>query len=305
MNRPATPAGPYLSELADGVFGYVQPPGGWCVSNAGVITGGQSVVLVDTLATTARTAALRSVVAGLCRGPVRTVVNTHFHGDHTFGNSQFPDATFIGHRLLRTSMTTAGTALTQLWPEVDWGEIEIMPPAIVFDDRLTLYAGERELQLIHFGPAYTTNDVVVWLPAERVLFAGDIVLSGCTPFVLMGSVRGSLAAIEQMAGLNPDVILCGHGAPAGPDVFEANARYLRWLTDIAGQGIDARLTPLQLAREIELGEFAELLDAERLVANLRRAYAELGGAAPGVELDVMAAFAEMVELTGGLPVCAA
>lgn len=290
---------PYLVEVAGGVFGYVQPHGGWCVSNAGVITGGGQVAVVDTTATAARAQALRDTVSRLGAGEVRTLVNTHFHGDHTFGNQFFAAASIIGHRLAREEMIAAGFGLTNLWPDVDWGELRLTPPTVVFDTAMTVHLGDRRIDLIHVGPAHTTNDVVVWLPAERVLFTGDVVLSGATPFTLMGSVSGSLGAVERLAALRPDVVVTGHGAVCGAEVFAANAAYLRWLTDLAATGHSAGLAPLGVARECDLGEFADLLDAERIVGNLHRAYAELDGAAPGAPIDVVAAMGEIFEFNGG------
>ncbi len=295
--RPA----PELVELAPQVYGYVQPDGGWCVSNAGVLTGAGGVTVIDTLATASRATALRERVAALDAGPVRTVVNTHFHGDHTFGNQFFPGAALIGHRRLREEMLAAGLSLTNLWPDVEWGELQVTPPTILLEDRLTIYTGELELQLLHLGPAHTTNDVVGWVPEHRVLFAGDILMSGCTPFVLMGSLAGSLLAIDQLRALEPQTVLCGHGAVAGPEVLEANARYLRWLTVLAAQGKASGLAPLELARDAELGEFADWLDSTRLVANLHRAYAELDGLAAGAPIDVLGAFGDIMALSGGRP----
>ncbi|MGI8664793.1 MAG: MBL fold metallo-hydrolase [Jatrophihabitans sp.] len=297
---------PYLQEIADGVFGYVQPLGGWCVSNAGVIANGGEVAIIDTLSTAGRARAMLDTVAGLDAGPVRTVVNTHFHGDHTFGNQFFDQATIIGHRLIRPEMLAAGLSLTMLWPDVEWGELQVTPPSVLFDDTMTLYVGDRQVELIHVGPAHTTNDVVAWLPEERVLFAGDVVLAGCTPFNLMGSVSGSLRAVQRLAELQPRTVLCGHGAVSGPEVFTETTDYLQWLDTIARAGRAAGLAPLELARQTDLGEFAGLLDSERIVGNLHRVYAELDGAAPGAILDVMTIFGEIIEFNGGRPpACAA
>ncbi len=300
---PGRPGGgePYLVEIADGVFGYVQPQGGWCVSNAGVITGGGEVAVIDTLATSARALALLDRVARLGAGPVRSVINTHFHGDHTFGNQFFEDATIIGHRLIRPEMLAAGFGLTMLWPEVEWGELQLTLPTVLFDSTMTLYVGSRRVELIHVGPAHTTNDIVVWLPRERVLFAGDVVLSGCTPFNLMGSISGSLRALRRLEELRPSTVVCGHGTVCGPEVFGATRDYLRWLQALALAGHQAGLAPLELARQTDLGEFAGLLDSERIVGNLHRAYAEIEGAEPGAALDVIAIFGQIIEFNGGRP----
>ncbi|MFE6820792.1 MBL fold metallo-hydrolase, partial [Streptomyces sp. NPDC057675] len=87
-SAPAAPPGPpRTEELAPGVYAYIQPDGGWCVSNSGVLIGDDGVTVVDTTATEDRARALRAAVGALSPAPVRLVVNTHFHGDHTFGNA--------------------------------------------------------------------------------------------------------------------------------------------------------------------------------------------------------------------------
>jgi cyclase len=140
----------------------------------------------------------------------------------------------------------------------------------------------------------------VWLPEERVLFAGDVVLPGCTPFVLMGSVAGSLATLELMRKLEPRTVVGGHGPVSGPEALTQTEEYFRWLTERATEGRAAGLTPLQLAREAGPGPFGDLRDPERLVANLHRAYAELAGEALGSALDVVSVFGEMIEYNGGV-----
>jgi cyclase len=302
MSLSPTRAAPALTEIAAGVHAYVQPDGGWCVNNAGVLVGADGVVVIDTVATRSRAQRLRDTVEGLGAGPVHTVVNTHSHGDHTFGNGVFgPSATVVAHTLARAEMADAGLGLTALWPDVDWGDIRLRLPVVTFDDRLTLHVGERRVELVHVGPAHTTNDVVAWLPDDRVLFAGDVVLSGCTPFHLMGSVRGTLRALARLRALGPDVVVCGHGALCGAEVFDRTESYLHRVQELARDGVRGGLTPLEVAREVDLAEFGELLDGERIVGNLHRAYAELRGDPLGAPLNVAAVFAEMVRFNGGRP----
>ncbi|MGG7569587.1 MBL fold metallo-hydrolase [Streptomyces sirii] len=306
MENPTESAS--LTEVADDVYAYVQPPGGWCVSNAGVVAGGDGALVVDTLATQRRAERLRASVDALGIGPRRTVVNTHHHGDHTFNNHVFGAAAeVIAHERAVAELDETGLALTALWPDVEWGDVRVARPTLTFADRIALRVGEQHMEVFHIGPAHTTNDIVVWLPGPRVLFAGDVVLSGCTPFALMGSVSGSLAAIERLRGLGARTVVCGHGPVAGPEVFEENAAYLRRVQDIAATGTAEGWSPLRAAREAGPGEFGRWLDPERLVGNLHRAYAELTpGATPGAALDVPPVFGEMVAYNGGkLPGCAA
>ncbi|WP_328731029.1 MBL fold metallo-hydrolase [Streptomyces caniferus] len=301
--RPSAGA-PALRELADGVFVYEQPDGGWCLNNAGVITGGGRCVLVDTVATRARAERLRDEVARVAPGGPDTVVNTHFHGDHVFGNSLFtPRATVIAHEGTRSDMAESGLGLCRLWPDVDWGEVALALPDLTFTERLTLRAGELRIELLHVGPAHTANDVVVWVPEHRVLFTGDVVWSQVTPYVLMGSVSGSLRALERLRALGPRTVVPGHGPVGGPEVLDATEDYLRWLAQSARDGLRAGRTPLETARATDLGRFAGLVDPERLVGNLHRAHAEATGLAPGARIDVAASFQEMVAYLGHLPAC--
>lgn len=284
-----------VTEVADGVHAYVQPDGGWCLNNAGIITDGGHSTLVDTAATEARARRLRETALRLAPRPPRALVNTHFHGDHTFGNFVFPEALVVGHEQTRTLVEAAGLHLTGLWPDVCWGDIEVRPPDLTFRDRTTLHTGSVEAELIHLGPAaHTTDDTVVWLPGRRVLFTGDIVMNGATPFCAMGSVTGSLRALERLRALGPAVVVPGHGPVGGAELLDADEGYFRFLQDLARQGVAAGLTPLELAREADLGPYTGLLDSERLVPNLHRAYAEERGLPEGFPLDIGALFDEMV-----------
>ncbi|HZM78199.1 MAG TPA: MBL fold metallo-hydrolase [Candidatus Limnocylindrales bacterium] len=295
---------PETRQLAEGVYAYVQPDGGWCVSNAGIIVGDEATVLVDTAATERRTRLLAEQVARVSPQPPDVLINTHFHGDHVFGNSVFsPRATIVAHELTRVEMLEAGHGLRNLWPDVDWGDTPITPPTITFRDAITVFAGQLRLEVIHVGPAHTTNDSVIWVPDKRILFAGDVLMSGVTPFCLMGSLAGSLRAIDRLRALDPEIIVPGHGHVGGKELLEQNESYLLWLQQLATDGVRSGLSVLDLAAESPLGEFAELLDPERLVGNLHRAYAEQMGQPLGAPLDVLKAFQDMVAHHGRLPDC--
>lgn len=298
-----------LHEVAEGIHAFLQPPGSWCLSNAGVIAGPTGLLLVDTAATRPRAEALRTATEGLRRGPVRTVVNTHSHGDHVFGNCVFaPPATIIAHELAGPEMAAAGMGLRTLWPDVEWGELTLRFPTVTFGRSMTLLLGDRVVELHHVGPAHSTNDIVAWIPDARVLFAGDVVLPGCTPFCLMGSVRGAIAALDRLRGFGAATVVGGHGRISGPEVFDETERYLRRILDLAGAGVADGSTPLQVARRHGPGDFGELLDPERLVGNLHRAFLEVGRPELplGAEIDVFAVFEEMIEFNGGrVPTCLA
>ncbi|HXQ90802.1 MAG TPA: MBL fold metallo-hydrolase [Acidimicrobiales bacterium] len=303
---------PQTVEVAEGVYAYVQPDGGWWINNTGFVLGEDSVLCIDSCATERRTRAFLDAVAQQqrhrhrARGPrpgARMLVNTHHHGDHTNGNCLFPKATVIGHHLCREAIAAQGILRPDgLWEPVQWGDLEPAPPFVTFERRLDVFVDDLLVELHHFGTAaHTTNDVVAWIPEHRVLFTGDLIFNNGTPFVLMGSVAGSLVALDCVMELDPQVIVPGHGDVCGPEVIDVVGEYLRFLQATAYEAHDAGITPLEAARQTDLGPFAGLAHPERLAGNLHRAMAECEGARPGAPIDLLAAFADMVALNGGEP----
>jgi cyclase len=295
-----------LIEVLPGVHAWVQPDGSWWVNNAGAIVGEDGVLVIDTCATADRTRrfldALDAATGGL---PVRMAVNTHQHGDHTYGNSLLPATTVLfGHTLMREALRIDPLidGCPPMWsPVPDWGPVERRLPDVAVEDSQTLYVGERQIRLLHPGglPAHTKGDLIAWLPEESLLFSGDLVFAGITPLALMGSVPGALAAIDWLEGFAPSILVPGHGPVLrGADVarvLEDQRRYFRFVLEAAERGITRGLEPLEAARETDLGEFADWPDAERLVFNLHRIYADREGRDP----DLVTALKDAVTWLGG------
>ncbi len=299
------PGRPEVAEVSPGVYAYIQPDGTWWINNTGFLVGPQGVISIDSCSTERRTRAYVRAIAEVSKAPVRAVVNTHHHGDHTFGNCLFPAAAIIGHEQARAEAIAFGPPRElPFWDGPEWGNLTLDPPFITFADQLALHAGDLRAEVRHVGiAAHTTNDSIVWIPERSVLFCGDLVFNGGTPFVLMGSVAGTITVLEQViAPLGARTVVPGHGPVfdgAGP--VESTLAYLRFVQETAAAGRAAGLTPLDAARHADLGEFAAWPDAERIAGNLHRAYAELDGVPPGGPIDIMAALADMVAWNGGRP----
>lgn len=295
---------PTIEEVSAGIFAYIQLDGSWFLNNAGCIAGSRSATVIDATGTEARARAWRAAVTSVTRNPVTALVNTHHHADHTNGNFMFAPATaIVGHELCREEIIRTGQFPRQspLFPGTDFGDCPPAPPTITFRDRLSLYVDDLEVQLEYVGPAHTTNDVIAWIPSRRVVFSGDVLFNGGTPFMMFGSLAGSFEALDRIEALGADVIVPGHGPVAGPDLIGRVRAYLEFIRDNARRGFEAGIEPAELARELDLGPFAELSDSERLVPNLHRAYLELRGGARGAPLDLQRMFQEMVAYNGGQP----
>jgi cyclase len=291
---------PAIEEVGANAFAYVQLDGSWGLNNCGFLTGSRGVTVIDTCFTERRTRAFVDAIATISDRPLRTLVNTHHHGDHTHGNYLLPAATVIAHDRCRDELLAAGHAATGLFPGVEWGDIEVRAPCVTFADQLNVFVDDVHVELVFMGPAHTTNDVVAWLPEQRLLYAGDLIFNGGTPFVVMGSVAGSLVALDRLRVLDPDVVVPGHGRVCGKEAIEKQAAYLRFVQDTARAGFDAGTPPLELALATDLGEFGALLDPERIVGNLYRAYSELRGEPLGAPIDPQA-YLDMITFNGGRP----
>lgn len=301
----ATMPPPEMHEVDRGVYAYVQLDGSWGLNNPGVVVGSRYAIVIDTLFTEARNRAFRDELGRIATVPITTLVNTHHHGDHTWGNALYPEATIIGHELCRTETIETGLSIQPNFPGVDFGHIDVTPAFATFTDRLNLYVDDLKLELHFVGPAHTTNDSVVWLPERKILFAGDVTFNGGTPFFVQGSLAGHIAAVERLKQFGAERIIPGHGAVCGPEALDVMLDYLRFVERLAKEAFDAGVTPLEAARAADLGRFAEIPESERIVANLHRAYSELRGEPLGTPMSLTSVFPEMVEFNGGPIRCCA
>jgi cyclase len=303
-----------LREVGDGLYAYLQPHGGWGWSNSGLIVDGEQTLLVDTLfdlrLTEQMLREMRRAVPAAAR--IDTLVNTHANGDHCYGNQLVGDAMIVASERTAQEMSelppATMAALIEQAPQLgELGEfflrcfgafefdgIELTLPRRTFSEELTLHVGARELRLIEVGPAHTRGDTLVHLPAERVLFTGDILFSGAHPIAWAGPVSNWIAACDQIAALDPAVIVPGHGALAElAQVAELKA-YFEYLYEQARVHYEAGETPLQAARGMRLDRWADWRESERLVVNVANIYSELDDKRE--PLDALTAFQQMAEL---------
>jgi cyclase len=293
-----------IAEVSEGVYAYIQPDGSWYLNNTGFLTSAHGVISIDATSTERRTRAYLDAIATVTSQPVRTLVNTHHHGDHTYGNCLFTGATIVAHERCRDEVLAFGPpANTGIFTDVEWGNLPVTPPFLTYDTGVTLWSGDLRCDVRYVGtPAHTTNDSIIHIPDRSVLFAGDLLFNGGTPFLLLGSIAGAIEVLEQVVRpLGAATIVPGHGPVCGPEVIDDVLGYLHFIQDLARDGKAAGLSPLDAARRADLGAYARLTDAERVVGNLHRAYLELAGGDRGAPIDIIAALRDMVAYNGGRP----
>ncbi len=310
-----------LHEVADGVWAYLQPDGGWGWSNAGLVTGDSTSLLVDTLFDLRLTGemleAMRRVTTAAER--IDTVVNTHANGDHCYGNALVTDADIVASArcaeemvqlpasamagVVRAAPTlgAAGEFLARIFAPFSFDDIETALPTTTFDGRLDLSVADRAVTLLEVGPAHTAGDVVVHLPDDGVVFTGDILFHGAHPIVWAGPVANWIAACDRVLELDASVIVPGHGPLAAPSAMADLKGYFEFLTIEARLRRDAGMSPLEAAQDIDLGPYAGWREGERVVANVRALYRDFGDESPADVVTVMGEMAFLAELRDGTP----
>ncbi len=295
-----------LHEVADRVWAYLQPDGGWGWSNAGLVVDGEDALLVDTLFDLRLTAemleAMRPVTG---TGGIGTVVNTHANGDHCFGNALLRDADIVASArcaeemehlppstlaaMLHAAPTLgdAGAFVSRIFAPFDFEDIPLTLPTKTFESQLDLRVGDRRIRLIEVGPAHTAGDVVAFLPNDGVVFTGDILFHGGHPIVWAGPVANWITACDRILELAPSVVVPGHGPLATPAAVAELKEYFEFLTREARLRFEAGLTPMEAARDIDLGPYSGWTEAERLVANLHALYRDFGSDLPADALTLM------------------
>jgi glyoxylase-like metal-dependent hydrolase (beta-lactamase superfamily II) len=291
-----------LHELGDGLFAYLQPDGGWGWSNAGLIDGGGTSLLVDTLfdlrLTREMLEAMRPVTDA---SPIGQAMNTHGNGDHCFGNQLLAQGVPIFASAAATAdMQAAPPHLLHvlfnqldLGPEFDafaartmrrfeFDTIDQRLPDHTFHQGAQLRVGDRPVQLIELGPAHTAGDAIAWVPDAATVFSGDILFIEGTPIVWAGPVSNWLSACERILELDARTIVPGHGPVTDNSGVRDVQRYLNYVRDQARQRFDAGMEAETAADDIDISDFRDWGDPERIAANVAVLYREFDSSLPEV-----------------------
>ncbi len=194
---------------------------------------------------------------GITDKPVRFVINTHFHGDHTGGNLPFANtgSTVIAHDNVRKRLESGGIAgnggsVKMDNPPAPKGAL----PIITFEHDVTVHLNGEDIQALHFPAGHTDGDAVIFFPKNNVVHMGDDFVRYGFPFIDVssgGSVQGMIAAMQKVAGELPaDVkVIPGHGALANLDDVRAFVKMLKETSAAVQKGIEEHKTVVQMQQE--------------------------------------------------------
>jgi len=178
---------------------------------AGVITGPQWAVVIDTLALPDEAVEMRSYVEETLGVPVRYVINTHYHADHAWGNCFFPGATVISHALSRTIMLEKGAPSLEAVKKQNplFKQVKLVEPHMTFSEgQMTMRVGKKTLTLSPM-PGHSIDGISVLVEEDKVLFAGDAFMP--IPYVVDGDPDTLAASIKTIGKMGLENIIQGHG----------------------------------------------------------------------------------------------
>lgn len=237
-----------IEKIADGVFAVFHRTGGWAISNSGIVDLGEFSLVFDTFISVQAANDLRQVAEQLTGKPVEAVINSHYHNDHIWGNQVFDkQAKIISSIATRELIETEGQAEYEWYKNNSASQIEelsaqfvstndeekrahisttisyyeglvetlpllkVRLPNLTFEDRLSIYGSEKTAHLIAFKEGHSPNDTILYLPAEGVLFMGDLLFIDFHPYLADGDPINLLTILKELEEYDVQSFIPGHG----------------------------------------------------------------------------------------------
>ena len=224
--------------------------------NIGVSAGDDGIVIVDDQFAPLAPK-IREALHGITTKPIKFIVNTHYHGDHTGGNAIFGhDGPIIAHENVRQRLAAGSTVRGNATPPAPKDAL----PVITFNDHATLHVNGEDIRAVHFPHGHTDGDSVIYFTQSNVVHMGDDFFNGMYPFVDTengGTVKGMLANVDKVLSTMPDdaKVIPGHGPLSDKAGLRAFAEVLRGTTNAVAKALAAGKTLDQMKAENILGQW--------------------------------------------------
>ncbi len=314
----APPEGAQLTRLAEGVFAHMVSPDSNAVSNAGVVILEKGVLVFDTHSTPEAGQTLLSEIQKITGKPVRYVVDSHFHPDHTHGTQAFPKtaqilaSTNTRRDSLQKDLPTMNRTLAAAQNQIEkmkkdllqatdhaqqsslraeiaqrqklldrMSRQKILPPVMTVDDSLDLDDESRLVKLLYLGRGHTDGDLVVFVPKERIAFVGDLFFNSALPNTQDAFVLDWIRTLKELLKLDAETFVPGHGPVGTKEQLRGFIQYLEELKSWVEPAVARGDTIEQVLRDVQLPSKYASWDFQNFFRyNLQRMYIELKALQP-------------------------
>jgi glyoxylase-like metal-dependent hydrolase (beta-lactamase superfamily II) len=235
------------------------------VPNVGILEGERAVLAVDTAMGHVNGQAVLDAAARIAGERKILLTTTHFHPEHAFGAKPFEAAvTYAINESQARELAAKGPEYIEMFSTFGPGlaqllsDVELVPPDLTYEGQLRIDLGGRVVELLDVGPAHTRGDQLIWLPEERIVFAGDLIENAFFPILPDPDANGVwwLEALDKIAALGPATVVGGHGAVGGPELIDAFREYLELVRDRNAELEAGGREPAEIVTTIE----AEVLE---------------------------------------------
>lgn len=223
--------------------------------NAGVVIGPDMAVVIDTLPFPEETILMRDFIERDLKIPVRYLINTHYHADHTWGNYLFPSAIIIGHSLCRDLLLEKGVPALERAQKSNpaFRDVEIVVPHMTFEQgNVFIKVGKKNIRLFAL-PGHTADSIGVLVEEDRVMFSGDAITA--VPYIVDGDIDVSIESLEKISKMGLENVIQGHGdiilRGEVEHIMNDNIAYLNEVKK-AVKKASRRKYPLDLLEEIDI-----------------------------------------------------
>lgn len=248
--------------------------------NTTVIIGDKGVVLVDPGGTDEIGRYVKQLVKKITPKPVTHVINTHSHGDHYLGNIAFPEATIISSEKCRDLVIQTGDMWLRMMENMvgrPFPNTKPVTASVVYPARSRTPTTLNGVDLVIWVPdgSHTLGDLMVYLPEEKVLIAGDILVNGIVPTMQDGVVKNWIKVLKEIQQADVNIYIPGHGALMKRDQVKAQHDAIDRFYAGVREGYLAELSESEIRKKLDLSEWEKLERAYVIGRNINRAYLEI------------------------------
>ncbi|MGD6846502.1 MBL fold metallo-hydrolase [Rossellomorea aquimaris] len=302
-----------LYVLCDGVYAAIATPGQGAWSNAGIVDLGEELLIFDSFATPSAGYELRKQAEEMTGKPVKYLINSHYHGDHVFGNQAFADTTIISTSLtrkwfeeknkivdLKTEIEEMEDYLNKLEKQIeltadrvmkasqinqykemeailkDLPTIKLVLPTYLFEEKMVIEGSKRKVELHCFGGGHTPSDTFLYLPQEKIGFMGDLVTVDL--HVPIYDPEEFCAILKKVKLLDIKTVVPGHGSPGGNELVCTLEKYLSFLIEKTKEAVKNGVPLEVFVSNLEIpDEYGEWKGVNGIRGNLSKVYAFYAG----------------------------